>query len=91
MAIGGLGVLAVFLHLTALTGAVMTGLVERLNRLTLSLLATTMTATTRQPMRLVVLNTTVGTVIAIVGRLTAGPIATATAIATAVVVAKEGA
>jgi hypothetical protein len=66
----------------------MTGRVVRPNLLMQCQLATTTTAITKRLMKSVVLNTTVGTEIAIAGPLTAAQIATATAIATAAVVAK---
>ena len=72
-------------------GVAMTGQVVRPNPLTLCLLATTMTAITKLPMKSVDLNITVGIAIAIAERLTAAQIATATAIATAAVAAKGGA
>ena len=77
-----------FLRPTVPIRAVMTARVVRPNLLMQCQLATTTTATTKRLMKSVVLNTTVGTAIAIAGPLTAAQIATATVIATAAVVAK---
>ena len=75
-------------HPIALTGVVMTEQAVHLNHLTPCLSVTTMTDITKQLMKSVVLNITVGIETAIAEPLTAAQIATATAIATAAVVAK---